>query len=252
MLASFDWSEELGRALVAVVSVAVLGGAAGFLWNKASRRRELDLGAVAAFRATYGEWFVAWKGWESAHRAHPERVPDETRETLLASATSVEGRFEALTLKITTDRYLSDEEIDRLGRFRQGYQQLRESIRSDRPLPFRLQFDDDKVAAYATFKALSVDFATLLRGRGLRSGRLRAWLLRPVPVSEAQLAFIRVTSWRPEHAWEENRANGWWNSPADATVPQGAVCSWEEVRSDWSNGGARAPLAARRDQLTDP
>ena len=66
-------------------------------------------------------------------------------------ATAVEGDFETLLVKIAVERHVTDDEVQRLGRFREGYQQLRECIEGDKPLPFRVQFDAEQVRAYVAF-----------------------------------------------------------------------------------------------------
>lgn len=60
--------------------------------------------------------------------------------------------------------------MSRLGRFREGYQQLRESIEAGTELPFRVQVNDDNRSSYVTFKSLTVKFAALLGGRCRVSG----------------------------------------------------------------------------------
>jgi hypothetical protein len=220
----FDVSHEIAKAAITFAFVAVLGGAAGLLWAKARHRRELDLSALAEFYRVYGSWFATWKAWESAW---DDKQIETERGPLLKQATLVEGQFEALLVRIASERRLSTLEIDRLGRFRQGYQQLRESIEKKKRLPFRVRFDDAEVKAYVAFKSLSVDFAGLLHGRRARAKRLRlalkAWG-RPT-VKQSQEAFVKITSWRVDGDLETS----WW-AKKGSTSATNAVEAWKGLR----------------------
>ena len=126
-------------------------------------------------------------------------------------ATDIEGSFEVLTVKIATSRHLNDLDLRHLGRFREGYQQLRECIEHDEELPFRVQYEPYKVKAYVAFKALSVEFARLLRGRG-SSWSPKSW--RRPTLEEAQEAMVKVTSWRTTG----NRKEAWWSDPGTCSA----------------------------------
>jgi hypothetical protein len=194
MIAAVDWSEEFAQALIGFGFVALLGGAAGLMWGAVKQQHESDLKAVERFRDLYGQWFATWKGWEEARDKGLSGLGDPTRTELLARATDVEGEFEVLTVKITTERHLTDPQLRHLGRFREGYQQLRECIENIERLPFRVQYVEEEVKAYVAFKALSVEFARLLRGRGSTWLRPKSW--RRPSLVEAQEAMVKVTSWR--------------------------------------------------------
>ena len=81
---------------------------------------------------------------------------------------------------------LSDIDIPALGRFRQAFQQLRESIRDDVHLPW----PRGNCPEYLTFKTLSISVAALLTGN---------WPDAPVPSARDQNRLIAVTSNRWEH-----------------------------------------------------
>jgi hypothetical protein len=214
----------MSQAALDFGAVAVLGGAAGAWWNQATRRRELDLAAAAKFRETYGDWFAIWKEWEAV-AAHPPVERSSVQDELLRRATTVEGELETLLLKIATSRHLTAAEISRLGRFREGYQRLRDAIETDQDLPFRVQHYDEAIEAYATFKALSIDFARRLRGRGTRLGSPSTWFTRP-GVEQAQDVFVQLTSWR-----SHNGESQWHCSPG-TEAPTRAVEAWHCVRGE--------------------
>ena len=224
LICEIDWSAEIAKGAITFAFVAVLGGAAGALWANARHRRELNLAALARFYDVYGTWFATWKAWSALLDG---RLPEGDRSTLLKQATVAEGQFEALLVKIAIERRLSPGEVGRLGRFREGYQQLRESIEAGVELPFRVQFSDDERSAYVAFKSLSVEFAALL------SGRRHTFVLesetwgRPT-LPQSQKGFVEVTSWRVS---ARGAKTSWWKDPGGESVDK-AVHAWENLLYD--------------------
>lgn len=223
LLAAIDWSAEIGKAAITFVFVALLGGAAGALWARSRHRRELDLAALSRFYDVYGTWFATWKAWSACRDG---KLPAGERGNLLKQAAAAEGQFEALLVKIAIERRLSQGEVGRLGRFREGYQQLRESIEAGVEVPFRVQFDSDERSAYVAFKSLSVEFASLLGARGrtpLRLFRGRETWGTP-KLREGQKSFLEVTSWRVP----DGEKSLWWRAPGADSVA-GALTAWDEL-----------------------
>jgi hypothetical protein len=190
--------DDVGVAAINFAFVAILGGAVGLAWNSVRHRRELDQASLGEFWDAYGRWFAVWKGWSALIDAvpHDKRTPPipvdaKVRLDLMQRAADVEGAFDALLVKIATERRLNADEIRRPSRFREGYQQLRESIEQCQEVPFRVQYSPENVAAYVAFKALSVEFAALL-SVPVRLFRSSTWS-RP-PLRRGQDAFIQVTS----------------------------------------------------------
>jgi hypothetical protein len=211
MIMAIDWVDKIAEELVTFSFVAVLGGAAGFLWANIKQQHELDLKAVERFRDLYGEWFATWKCWEDFRDKNRSSSNDPTKVELLTRATNIEGSFEVLMVKIASSRHLNDLELRHLGRFREGYQRLRECIEDNEELPFRVQYKPDQVKAYVAFKALSVEFARLLRGRG-SSWRPKSW--RRPTLDEAQETMVKVTSWRTTG----NRKDAWWSDAGTSSA----------------------------------
>jgi hypothetical protein len=199
LVLTLDWSDEIAKASITLAFAAVLSGAVGTLWGLVRHRRELDLAALGRFYETYGTWFAIWKAWSDLNNGE---YPADERGELLAQAAVAEGQFEALLVKLAIERRLSEAQIERLGRFREGYQQLRESIEQGVELPFRVQFNDDERNAYVAFKALSVEFAALL---GRRRGTVRS-----------QRRLVAITSWR---VTGDNKQR-WWRNPGSNSVRQ--------------------------------
>jgi hypothetical protein len=111
------------------------------------------------------------KLWD-AHKRHAVPAPEDVQWQLLAKAEQGEAMFEALLVKVTSEKTVSDSECDRLAGFRQGYQTLRECIRADKPLEWWASEDmhpGPGYTAYRAFKILAEHFATLLHTAGVDS-----------------------------------------------------------------------------------
>jgi hypothetical protein len=157
---TFDLQQELLNALLSIV-VAVVTLSFGWLvgqrltvyWAIRQKRRELELSAVNEFYKLYGEFFTVWKLWsyylDSIKFALT--LPDATRWELLQRASAAEGALESVFVKLSSERVLSAEDTEVLGKFRQAYQRLRESIRNNKHLDWSSQTDPE----YLSFKRLA-------------------------------------------------------------------------------------------------
>lgn len=232
---TFTFSDAFGQASVGFVFVAVLGGLASVLWDGLKRRRDADATSLASFYETYGEWFAVWKLWETVKDGdYPSSTdPESVRKELLDRAASTEGKFEALLVKIAVERRLRRAERARLGRFREGYQSLREHIETDRELRWNVQSGDaGQVAPYVAFKALAVEFARLLSAPWTR---LVPWA-RP-SLHHAAESLLRITSWRhPTRTLladkkepprrDPNSERVWWHEDSEPQV-------WSAIENTW-------------------
>jgi hypothetical protein len=72
-----------------------------------------------------------------------------------------EAKLESTPVRLASERGLTDKEIHTLGRFRQRYQQLRESTRDNQPL----QWDHSEHPDYVEFKTLAPQVAAIITGR---------------------------------------------------------------------------------------
>lgn len=189
---------ELQKALFGVIPVlagvlatGVVGSGLGFWWNLQLKRRDADLATMKAFHDLYGEFFAVWKLWNYYVREiGPEHFPDISRWKLLERACAAEGRMEAVLIDLSS-KYRSDPgALERLGRFRQVYQQLRESIRDNEPVAW----DWSEHPIYLEFKRLAPVIAYMARG-GWEAGHLSF---------ERQAdAWLDVTHNRHECFWEK-------------------------------------------------
>ena len=136
------------------------------------------------------------------------------RALLLQRAAEAEAELESLLVKVATERRLTYAQMLRVGRFRQGYQRLRESIEQDVALRWWIRGPDENVGPYVAFKALAAEFASLLDG-GF-SWRTPSSIIRPSSAS-AQRALVTITSWQPEEDAKGNpRKEDWWRVEGNA------------------------------------
>ena len=156
-----------------------------YSWNERQKRREFQLSALQQFYAAYGEFFAVWKLWDALLKVPP--APAELRWELHKRAAAAEGIIEATLVKLSCEMKLDGPDIENLGRFRQGFQQLREAIRGGGGVPWK----SSETPEYRCFKRLSIQVASLLAGKWKGN--------YPPEKAAAQLA--EITSNRFEGTW---------------------------------------------------
>ncbi len=105
----------------------LVGQAITAKWNLRVKEREWDFDAIQRVRDLYGEFLSTRRLW-NYHLEHNTLTSLDARGLELFDRCCVaEGQMEALLMKVATERVLTQEQLDELGLFRQGYQQLRES-----------------------------------------------------------------------------------------------------------------------------
>jgi hypothetical protein len=125
--------------------------------------RENDLAARVSFYENYGEFFCTWKLWDVYVRYQSTVSPwPQEQRVLLERASKAEGGFEALLVKVASERPLSESDRVLLACFRESYQQLRENIRTRAPLGWRASGESIEARQYRSFKALAEYVAVLL------------------------------------------------------------------------------------------
>jgi hypothetical protein len=225
---------SVSAVLVAALLTWVVGARVSDSWEDSKRRGELDLETLRSFYSHYGEFFAAWKLWDSFLRVAPQAVSSGTHlsgrrrtvptDTLTESPIAwgilersqlTEGGLEAILVKQAAERSSSQTDRLLLAAFRQAVQALRESIREGRNLDFLAQpylQGQSQAAArarllgyrrYRAFKALSAFVATMLSSSsaGARSDPLVVVALSPKSVaiarpssSQAAQALVAVTA----------------------------------------------------------
>ena len=141
----------------------VIGKRLTVLWSRQQKENEQDLDAARDFHALYGDFFALWKLWNYFVRdLGSEALPGGSRWELLDRACRSEARLESTLVRLASEKPLTGKDIDTLGRFRQRYQQLRESIRDNVPLAW----DHSEHPDYLEFKTLAPQVAAIIVGTG--------------------------------------------------------------------------------------
>jgi hypothetical protein len=183
-----------------------------FVWEDRKRRCESDLAAVETFYRLYGEFFAAWKLWDS-HKRKGVRGKGEAHELqweLLEQVERAEGGYEALLVKLASERVLDDTDRVLLGCFREGSQMLREKIRKSQALEWwatdEPERESDGFKQYRAYKALAECIALKLEAGPVRRGVLGfrpiAQIERPER-ADAIRALLEITD-------ASERRDTWW------------------------------------------
>jgi hypothetical protein len=183
-------------AILASALAWLLGAPIAYRWDDLKRQRESDLAARNEFYRLYGEFFTTWKLWNTykgrSSKTAITSAPDHMQWSLLMQAEKAEGGFEALLVKMASERDLDAEDLRLLACFREAYQSLREHIRENRSLEW---WATEKTATparqrgfqeYRVFKALAQYFATKLATDPSRSWF--PWFRRPLRKPRAEIA----------------------------------------------------------------
>jgi hypothetical protein len=179
----------------------IVGTQVSYRWDERRRQRESDLEALSTFYRLYGEFFATWKLWSSLNRfSETVQAPSHIHWDLLERAAAIEGGFEALFVKLASERKLCEFDQRMLGCLREAEQMLRESIRANKPLNLWASdtHDDGSVGfkQYAAFKALAEYLAFLLE----LSPMVSAWKpRRPRPTQSQAIAALREITNRGDY-----------------------------------------------------
>ena len=152
---------KLGSGVVLLCLAWLVGQRLTYTWNLRQKQKETDLTTLRDFQMLYGEFFAIWKLWNYLIRdIADQELVGASRWTLLDRAATAEGKLESTIVKIACDKHLTPNEIELLGRFRQRYQKLRQSIRDNRALTW----DSSQHPEYVQFKRLSPKVGALIGG----------------------------------------------------------------------------------------
>ncbi len=155
---------ELIKSAITLISSLIILGTGWIIglrityyWNIQQKIREQDITISYDFHKLYGEFFAIWKLW-SYSLDNVESAPEE-RNRLLERACTAEGLVESMIVRLASVRHLSNDEVETLGKFRQAYQSLRQSIRDKK----NLGWSSHKNPQYIAFKELSIQVSALIR-----------------------------------------------------------------------------------------
>ncbi len=121
-----------GLSLILLLTGWIIGQRIVATWDLRKKRQELDVAAAVVFQQLYGELKEVGRLWREFARQGSDKLspPPDIRWILLARAAAAESKYEAVVIKLASERLLSTPQRKTLGQFRQGCQQLRQSIRN--------------------------------------------------------------------------------------------------------------------------
>lgn len=144
--------------VVALLLAWAVGNRLSANWVTRQKRRDDAREAANQFYRLYGEFFAVWKLWNYSLK-HPDDAEKSTRRwELLNRAASAEAGVEAFLVKLSAERELATGDVEVLGKFRQGFQALRQVIRDGKPLDWSSADHPE----YAAFKRLASHAARLV------------------------------------------------------------------------------------------
>ena len=150
---------DLLVAVIIIVATALVGRFLTAKWNFHQKRKEQNLESVRALHDLYGEFKEVLKIWRVIKdKEKPIHITPETRLDLLTRACAVEGKTEALVLRLASERKMDEGQPIQIGMFRQAIQSLRQSIRDDKTSPFG---DRDKVE-YSMMNELAAQVSAIV------------------------------------------------------------------------------------------
>ena len=152
-LAWFEIHKAFVTAATSILTTLIVLGVGLFVgqkitarWNMRIKQRELDLDAIRLVRSLYGEFLSTQRLWNYYCEHRQVTVLDDRGLKLFNRACMAEGKMEAILMKVASERKLTSEQLDALGLYRQGYQQLRESIQESGSLSWNRSEHPEYVA----------------------------------------------------------------------------------------------------------
>ena len=131
-------------------------------WDRKKALRERALAAMQELAKLYGEFLSTRKNWDTLRRFPVLEGQQEERARavwqLVDRATSAEGRFEALLVRLSAERRFTADELDSIAALRLAFKALRKGLRDDERIPW----GSDGAPDYRAFKALAARFAVVL------------------------------------------------------------------------------------------
>jgi hypothetical protein len=132
-------------------------------WDIRRKRQEIDVATAVQFQQLYGELKEVARLWRDVNKEDAAGLapPSGYRWQLLANAIQAESKYEAVVIKLASERVLTIDERRTLGLFRQACQELRVSIRRANKVSW-----SNLGPEYLLFNDLAADVTTLLARMG--------------------------------------------------------------------------------------
>src|SRR3954466_14466375 len=120
---------KFSSSLVLLGLAWFVGQQLSVFWNLKQKQKENDLATAREFHSLYGEFFAIWKAWNFlAEDREARSLPGASRWSLYDRACVAEGKLESTLVRLSCERHLQPADIEELAKFRQLYQELRQSI----------------------------------------------------------------------------------------------------------------------------
>jgi hypothetical protein len=177
---------SLAGSVITLLLAWLVGQGLTYRWNVRQKRREVQLAVSQQFYSAYGEFFAVWKLWNRLSK--DVGAFEERRWALHTRAAAAEATIEGILVKLSSELCLTSLEVKTLGRFRQGFQQLRQAVRTNEKLPW----NDANHPEYAAFKELAAHVAALLA---------REWPRQMPTAIKASSQLLDITANEWEGAW---------------------------------------------------
>src|SRR5215208_408145 len=209
---------SLLEVIMAVLTFLVLFGIGQITvatWDQRKKYQDLDLQTFSQFQERMGEFIELTKLWRAFHERKFHKRNEEKNKAwisqepyqieLLERATAAESKVEVLIIKLVAERPLRKDnlntlgldDLSTLGLYRQGYQQLRESIDKGA----YAEFGGYKNCRYKFFEALAAEVAGIIteRKRPVKwLGRSKSISSDKAQVSRSEVLAIRSDDWKKE------------------------------------------------------
>lgn len=178
---------RLGTTLLALLLTWLLGSWISAYWTSRQKRKEAEITAAQELYDLYGEFLAIWKLWNGIDHVGDSAEREKRRAGLLERATLMEGRFESLLLRLTSQLWWSHEALTDLGLLRQIFQFPRSQMTRHEPIPWNYSEHPQYLAFKRTCSRIGAKLAK-------RSARQRT------VVERSQRAFIYTTANTPHEA----------------------------------------------------
>jgi hypothetical protein len=191
-------------ALFTFAVLFVIGTLTVAMWDRRKKYQEIDIEMYNQFQERQGEFYEVTKLWrayyDKVYKDNKDEIDKDREEELLQRASAAESKVEIIINTLITDRVLCEKDPPTLGLYRQGYQQLRESIADPRKYPPK--FGNYKDARYQFFEDLASRVAHIITERKrpeaswLRLHEIRSKRSEDARAHRRQVLGVRSRCWR--------------------------------------------------------
>ena len=203
--------ELIRAAITALFTFAVLfviGTLTVAMWDRRKKYQEIDIEMYNQFQERQGEFYEVTKLWRTYYKRvyeendekDKDREDKDREEELLQRASAAESKVDIIIKRLVTERLLCEKDLLTLGLYRQGYQQLRESIEEPRKKP--PEFGSYKDPRYQLFEDLASEVAYIIterkRPESLWLHEIKSKSSEAVRADRSEVLRVRGRHWKEE------------------------------------------------------